>query len=261
MLECLIRVGETKHVREKWESPAEGRIQLLDTLAKLLLDLERVVILLDLEVDAEHPQDRQIRRRLAVGHAVAFEPRHVLALQGFTQFVQQARLPHTRLPYDTHHLTATRSDAREALVQNRQVLLTSHQLGQAPIDAHFQTGSPATAAHHAIDAYGLTPPFDRHRSQSLGSDVSLDKSVGGLGNQDRPRLGHTLHARREVGRVPHGGVVHSQVVADPAHDDETGVEAKAEVKLHTPVTLELLTVAAERFLDRQSRLDAPKGVI
>src|SRR5215467_6454324 len=46
MLECLIRAGETKHVRDKWKSPAEGRIQPLDTLAKLLLDLERVVILL-----------------------------------------------------------------------------------------------------------------------------------------------------------------------------------------------------------------------
>src|SRR5215469_11719180 len=80
MLECLIRAGETKHVREKWENPAEGRIQPLDTLAKLVLDLKRVVILLDLEVGAEHPQDWQIRRRLAERHAVAFEPRHSLAL-------------------------------------------------------------------------------------------------------------------------------------------------------------------------------------
>src|SRR5215472_18180780 len=173
MLECLVLAGETKHVREKWESPAEGRIQLLDTLAKLVLDLERVVVLLDLEVGAEHPQDRQIRGRLAVRYAVAFEPRHALALQGFAQFVQQARLPHPRLPHDTHYLAATRSDARQALVQDRQVPFTSHQLGQAPIDAHFQTGSPATAAHHSIDAYRLTPPFDRHRSQPLDADVSL----------------------------------------------------------------------------------------
>jgi hypothetical protein len=194
MLECLICAGKTKHVREKWESPAEGRIQPLDTLAKLVLDLERIVVLLDLEVGAKHPQDRQIRRRLAVRHAVAFEPRHGLALQGFAQFVQQARLPHPRLAHDPYHLAATRSDARQALVQHRQVPFTSHQFGQAPIDAHFQTGSPATAAQHAIDAYRLPPAFDRHRSQPLGSDVSFDQPVGGLGNQDRPGLGHTLHA-------------------------------------------------------------------
>ena len=79
-----------EHFTEKWENPFEGRIHPANALAKLLVDLERVVILLDLEVDPQHPADRQIRRCLTVRHAVAFEPPHALALQGLAKLVQEA---------------------------------------------------------------------------------------------------------------------------------------------------------------------------
>jgi hypothetical protein len=41
-----------------------------------------------------------------------------------------------------------------------------------------------------------------------------------------------------MGRVSDGRIVRSQVVADPANHDETGVEAETEVELHVLLLLE-----------------------
>src|SRR5262249_12634251 len=101
---------------KKWENFLERRVQALNAPTELLLDLQRIVILLDLEICPEHLQDRQVGGRLAVCHTVTFEPGHAVPFQGPVELVQEARLPHPRLPHDAHHLAAAGIGASEALM-------------------------------------------------------------------------------------------------------------------------------------------------
>jgi hypothetical protein len=225
------------------------------------LDLKRIVPLLDLEVGAEDVQNGQVGRRLAVRHTVALEPGHPLPFQGLAEFVEEARLPHPRLAHDAYQLAAAGFGPSQALVQQAEFPFAAHQLCEAAFHTHVQPRSPAAAADHPIDLNRLAPSLDRDRPQAFASDVSFDKSVRGIGDEDGSGFGQRLYPRRQVGRVPHCGVVHPQVVADPPDHDEAGVEAQTELELHASVLLELLAVTAKCFLDRQRRLDAAKGVI
>lgn len=42
--------------------------------------------------------------------------------------------------------------------------------------------------------------------------------MGSFRKEDRPRCSQGLHAGGEVGSVPHGGIIHAQIIPDPAND-------------------------------------------
>src|SRR5262249_20889187 len=58
-------------------------------------------------------------------------------------------------------------------------------------------------------------------------------SIGRLADHDRARLGELLESTRDVRRITDGGVVHPEVVADLADDDETGIHADPDLELLT----------------------------
>src|SRR5213593_2464412 len=93
-------------------------------------------------------------------------------------------------------------------------------------------------------------------------EVPADRLVRRLGDHHAPRARGLLHARREVRRVADRGVVHPEVVADPAHDDGPRVDADPHLQTEAALGLELLRVIAERLLDSERRVDgAPRSVL
>ena len=61
-------------------------------------------------------------------------------------------------------------------------------------------------------------------SNMVALEVMADRQVGALGEADLTGFGQLLHAGGQVGRVPDGRVIHAEVVADLADDDQPGVE-------------------------------------
>ena len=257
----LVLDGKAKQRAEHGQRRLEGGVELTETLAELFPYLQRVVLLLDLEVRPQHLEQRQIRCRLAVGDTVAREPGQPLALERLAKFVEEARLPCPRLADDPHHLPVPRRRAREPVVKQLQLPLASDQRSQSALGAELEAGSRRSPAGHPIGDDRVGAPLDVHLPERLAPDIALRQALGGLGDHDGPGLGEGLHPSRQVGGVADRGVVHPEVITDPADDDQPAVETQAQADLDAALLLELLAVSIDRLADRQRRLDRARGMI
>ena len=92
-------------------------------------------------------------------------------------------------------------------------------------------------------------------------EIACREAVRGLGNQDPSRVGRCLKTRRHVRRVPHGGVVHAQIVPNTPHHDETSVEALPHLEADPLPALEFSLIALQGLADPQGRMDGALCVI
>ena len=113
--------------------------------------------------------------------------------------------------------------------------------GEAALDSHVKAHAAAARAQHLKGAYRGTS-LDRHLTQVEGLEEATDRPVRRLTHQHAARAGHLLQARRQVGGISHGGVVHAQVIADLANDYQASVEPQAHLQGQAALRLQLLTV-------------------
>jgi hypothetical protein len=85
--------------------------------------------------------------------------------------------------------------------------------------------------------------------------------MGGLADDDAPWPRQLLQAGSQVGGIPHGRVVHAQVVANLADHDRTGVEADAHLQAEAALSLHLLAVFPQGALNSQGRMHRPPWAI
>ena len=83
---------------------------------------------------------REIGCRLAVGHRGAFEHQPALGAVRMDALVDQARLPHARLPDHRHDLAMARPGPLQGLVEGLELCLPPDEAGE-PTGG----GSPASA--------------------------------------------------------------------------------------------------------------------
>ena len=142
-----------------------------------------------------------------------------------------------------------------------QLPLASDQRSQSALGAELEAGSRRSPAGHPIGDDRVGAPLDVHLPERLAPDIALRQALGGLGDHDGPGLGEGLHPSRQVGGVADRGVVHPEVITDPADDDQPAVETQAQADLDAALLLELLAVSIDRLADRQRRLDRARGMI
>jgi hypothetical protein len=70
-----------------------------------------------------------------------------------------------------------------------------------------------------------------------------------------------LHARREMGGLADGVVVHGQIVADRPHHDLTRVQTRAHLYLNAEVASDFFGNFAECVLYSERRITGPDRVI
>src|SRR5216683_682891 len=95
----------------------------------------------------------------------------------------------------------------------------------------------------------------------MGVEITFDQSVGGFCDDDLARVCGLLKARRDIGRVADGRVVHPQVTPDAANHNEAGVEPLPDVQGQTPGAEEIALVLCERFLNPKACMDGPNRVV
>ena len=74
-------------------------------------------------------------------------------------------------------------------------------------------------------------------------------------------LGTLLQARGDVGRVSNRGIVHPEVAADAADDDEPAVETLAHLERQRALALQLTSVVLEGALDAERGAHRPLGMV
>ena len=261
MTQLVVGARKPEERLQEGQRLLQARLQLVDSPAQLLLDLQGVVPVLDVRVRAQDLQQRFVGRGLPVGDAVPGEPDHLTRGERRVKLEEQARLAHTGLTHDAHDLATSRLGTREAVAQQVDLSPSADERGEAALGADLHSAAPPPPPGHPVRVDGLALSLDREEAERLAPDVVGDQSVGGFRDQDRARLGEGLHAGREMSGVAHRRVVPAKVVADPADDDQPGVQSQAHVHFHALLALELRAVPADRLLDRQGRLDRPEGVV
>ena len=261
MAKGLVLARQLEQLAEERQDVVRTGLELLDTPAKLFLDLQGRVPLLDLEAGPEDLEQRQVRCAVAIGRALALEPRDRLTLQRLPELEQQPRLADTRLADDTHDLALPGSRALPALAEEAQLPPSTRQGTQPALHADLEAAAPRAPPRDVEDPHRLGPALDGDGPQRLGADVALHGPVRGLGHEHVAGLGERLQARRQVRRVADGGVVHAQVVADAPHDHRSGIDAEPQPEIDTQLPPDLPAIAADGLVDGEGGVDGAERVV
>ena len=135
------------------------------------------------------------------------------------KLIDQAGFAHARLPHQCHDLALTGPSLGQRPLHDVQLGLPPHE-GREPARRRGLEAVPQrTRPHQVKDLHRLREPLDGDRPQGSDPDQALHQAQGRYGQADRPRGCELFHARRQVGGLPNGGVVHVQVVANRPDDD------------------------------------------
>jgi hypothetical protein len=98
-------------------------------------------------------------------------------------------------------------------------------------------------------------------TQVAGLEEAGDRVVSILRHQHTAWTGDLLQSRRQIGRVAHRGVIHPQIVADPAHDHGPGVQTDAHLQSEATLLLQLARQLRDGILDAESGVHGALGAI
>ena len=203
------------------------------TLARMVRASSRV---LHVAVALEQVDDGEVGRGLAVGHRGALQHPPALGAVGVDKLIDQAGLAHARLPRPgrppgrgplrpapgpaagpassgCRPTKRVRPRAAAACKRRRSAL--------APTSSKTSTGSSSPLTG--------TGPSGGDLHQALHQPQGGRRSAGYC-----PGVASLFHARRQVGGLAHGGVVHVQVVANGPHHHLAGVEPHAHAAARRP---------------------------
>ena len=238
----------------------QAGIDLPHPLPELCGYLEGVVPFLDLKARAQDLLHGQVGSALCVREATALEPGDPLALERAPKLVEQARLADPRFAHDGDHLAAAFLGAREAVVEQAELALATRQPREAPLRGELHPRPCPLTTNHPVGGDRLAAPLHLQEADWVAPHVSFDEPVGGSGEDDRARFGLRLHARRQIGGVSDGRVVHAQVVADPADHHRPRVEAHSQAELQSLLAPQLFAESTDGLPDGQSGLHGPQRV-
>jgi hypothetical protein len=207
--------------QERRQDRLKPPIQVQDLTADLLPDRMLVVTGLDLEIDLEQLDDRQIERSFSVGDGGALEDEPVLGKLRVGRLPDQAGLPHARIADQRDDLPMPRCGLLERFEERSELMFAPDEVGQAPRGRRLKArpDRPGPDELERFDRLGHT--FDGDLPDRPNVDIPLRQPEHGRGEQDTTLRGVLLHAGGQMDRLPHGRVVHPQVVRDRANDDLT----------------------------------------
>ena len=220
-----------------------------------------LVSVLDVHIVLEQLHDWQIGGGFAVRHRGGFQHQPALRAVGGDELVQQAGLAHPGLSHRSHDLTVPRTGRCQRLRQRRDLGLPADKAGEAARHCRLQGAAQRTGADQFKHLHGLRDALDRDRTQGSDPHQALDQPQDAGGQSDTARAGQLLHARRQMRRLPHGGVVHVQVVADRPHHHFSRVEAHPDAQLQAVGAAHLLGIRAHRGLHGQGGVTGAQGVV
>jgi len=99
----------------------------------------------------------------------------------------------------------------------RQFGLPSYEPSEPPPCASLQALPDSTRPHELEDLDRLWQPLDRKLPQGINLHQPFDQPEGRRRHSNGAWSGELFHARRQVRGLPHGGVVHVQIIADSAY--------------------------------------------
>ena len=221
-----------RHV-EQPEQPGEERLQRgvdrEQPARDLVGDLGGLVPQLDLEVHAEEVDDGLIGGGLPVGDAAGLQDEPALGPRRVQEFPQEPGLADAGLGENRHDLAVSLAGQRDRRLEVAELARAAHERGQPAGRRRLEPRPHRIGADHLEHLEGRHEPLHRPLAERRHLHVALDEPEGRGRDEDGAGSGHLLHARRDVGRLPDGGVVHAQVARPQADDHLARVHADADL--------------------------------
>ena len=155
------------------------------------------------------------------------------------ELVAEPALADSGLGHDAHHLAVARGRLLQRGVERLYVGAATHEARQAARARDVETRLQLARARELEDVHRLGDALDRELAEIVEREVAGDEVRGGVRQVAGVGLCQTLHALGQADRVTLGGVVHAQVVADPADHDFARVQAQTRRDADTVLALDL----------------------
>jgi hypothetical protein len=188
-----------------------------------------------------------------VGDAARLKDREAAAAAAFDEFEAQAALARPGVGHDAHRLPAPLETALERCLQGRQLGGASDELREPACSRALEMIAQEPEPLERVDAERLAGPLQCDLPEGAEREVTLDE-VRGLRREVRAAgLGQLLHALCQTDGVPLGGVVHAQIVSDPADHHFTRIESHANGEVEGGGAAELVRVAPQLIAQVESK--------
>ena len=222
-----------RHVQEREQGRQGGLerpVQGEQPGGHLLADGPGIVLVFDAEVGPEKIDDGEVRGTASVGNAPALQDQPALGPVGARELPEQAGLADAGLSNGGDDLAMTSLGPVQGPLKLIKLSAPLHEVGEAPGCGRLKAGSGRVDADQLERLHGLSEALDRDRTQGLDPDERRGLAEGFGGKEHRARLCHLLHPGRQVGLLPHRGVVHAEVAAYGRHDDLARIQADPDLK-------------------------------
>ena len=177
------------------------------------------------------------------------------------ELVEQARFADPRLADDEHDLAMPGARPGERSLERLELAQTPDERREPALGPGVK---PRAALARRLDGPrvdGLRFSAHRQLTQRSGVEVVGDKAVRRFADHDRSRLRGLLQARGDVGRVADRRIVHPEVAADAADDDEPAIEALAHLEGEGAFTFQLALIVLEGTLDAECGTHRPLPMV
>jgi hypothetical protein len=148
----------------------------------------------------------------------------------------------------------------EGVAELLELCVPADKAREAPPRRSFQAGA-GTRPNQFEHVHRLAESLDRHRAQRGDLDEPLGQLQRPGGEPDSAGRRELLHACRQVRGLAHGGVVHTEIAADRAHNNVAGVESDADLHLDALGAAKLVRVSPYAVLHSERGIARPHGVI
>src|SRR5438105_7291508 len=183
-------------------------------------------------------------------HGASLDPCRSLAEMSL-KFQEEARLSDSRLPDDEDHLTGAGDDLVEAFRQHPELTVSTDEGCQPAFSLDVQTSPSGPRRNHLPRVHRLRLPLERETPKRARMKIVADETVRRFGDDDASGIGDLQHPGGDIRRVAHRRVVHPQVAAYAADDDESGVESLPDAEPDTAVPLQFVPVVLEGLLNAE----------
>ena len=223
--------GHVKQPADWSQARLQGPVERQKLFRHLLTDLSRVVAGLELKVALQKIDHREVGAGLAVRHRACLQHQAPLCVVGVGEFPDKTRFAYPRLSHDGHDLAVPR--------------------------AHLLQGFE----HHVHLCFAANEPREAAGSGRLNLDEALGQMKRARGHQNRARIGHLFHPRRQVRHLPDRRVVHVEVGADRADDYLSRVQPDPDADRDAFRAPHLVGVRLDRLLHSERRITRPHRVV
>src|SRR5215470_10644382 len=211
---------------EKVEPEIEGngiKRRVLESPHHRVPNIRRGCAVGDTEETAGARDDHVKRLDAPVGEGASVVKRHVGG--ALDELVTEAALSCPRLRGQQDDSGPTRPGFAQSPLEQSELALAADEAREAARPGTVETAADPARTAQLEHAHGNARPFEALFPLVEEVEEARGEALGLLGHRDAARRGQLLHPGGEADDVPLRGVVHAQVVADPAHDDLARVQA------------------------------------